>query len=245
MVRIGIAVGLALLVGTAAAQEGPVLKGQKQRTSYALGLDWGNRLKKQSSTELDVGLLVQGLKDAFAGGKTLLTEEEVKATLSALQIELRAKEVEAAKQLGVKNKKKGEAFLTENKIRDGVVTLKSGLQYKILKAGEGKKPSADDTVVCHYRGTFTDGTEFENSYKSNQPATFPLKLAIKGWVEALQLMPVGSKWRIFVPPTLAYAERGSAGGIGPNVTLIYEVELISIMDKFQPVEKGPAPPGKE
>jgi FKBP-type peptidyl-prolyl cis-trans isomerase FklB len=129
--------------------------------------------------------------------------------------------------LAEKNKKAGEAFLAENQKKEGVVTLPSGLQYKILKAGDGKKPTLDDTVVCHYRGALLDGTEFYNSYKRNQPMTIQVKGVIKGWTEALQLMPVGSKWQLFVPPNLAYGELGS-GPIGPNSTLIDEVELLSI-----------------
>jgi FKBP-type peptidyl-prolyl cis-trans isomerase len=230
MVRLGVAAGLALLAGCAVVQEKVVLKDQKDKSSYALGVDLGNKLKAQS-VELDADLVSRGLKDALAGKKTLLNEEEIKLGLSALQIELRTKAVEAAKKLGEKNKQEGEKFLTENKTKEGVVTVASGLEYKILKAGKGKKPTADDTVVCHYRGTLIDGTEFDSSYKRNQPATFPLKRAIKGWSEALQLMPVGSKWQLFIPPELAYGEKGASGGIGPNATLIFEVELLSITGK--------------
>jgi len=230
MVRLGVAAGLALLAGCAAAEEVPVLKDQKEKASYALGVDLGNKLKAQSM-ELDADLVSRGLKDALAGKKTILNEEEIKLALSALQIELRTKAVEAAKKLGEKNKQEGEAFLAENKTKEGVVTLASGLQYKILKAGDGKKPTADDTVGCHYRGTLIDGKEFDSSYKRNQPATFPLKRAIKGWSEALQLMPVGSKWQLFIPPELAYGEKGATSGIGPNATLIFEVELLSIKGK--------------
>jgi FKBP-type peptidyl-prolyl cis-trans isomerase len=230
MVRLGLVGGLALLAGCAAAQEKVVLKDQKDKSSYALGVDLGNKLKAQS-VELDADLVSRGLKDALAGKKTLLNEEEIKLALSALEIELRTKAVEATKKVGEKNKQEGEKFLAENKTKEGVVTLESGLQYKILKAGEGKKPTADDTVVCHYRGTFIDGKEFDNSYKRNQPTTFPVKRAIKGWTQALQLMPVGSKWQIFIPPDLAYGEKGAPGGIGPNATLVFEVELVSITEK--------------
>jgi len=141
------------------------------------------------------------------------------------------KQAEAMKTLGEKNRKEGEAFLAENKTKDGVVALPSGLQYKILKEGDGKKPTADDAVVCNYRGTLLDGTEFDSSFKRNQPATFPVKGVIKGWTEALQLMPAGSKWQLFIPPSLGYGERGAANLIGPNATLIFEVELISIQGK--------------
>jgi FKBP-type peptidyl-prolyl cis-trans isomerase FklB len=130
-----------------------------------------------------------------------------------------------------KNKAEGQAYLAKNKTQPGVVTLPSGLQYKVLKAGQGKKPTAGDTVVCNYRGTFLNGTEFDSSYKRNQPASFPVGGVIKGWTEALQLMPVGSKWQLFIPPELAYGERGMPGAIPPNSTLIFEVELLSIQGK--------------
>jgi FKBP-type peptidyl-prolyl cis-trans isomerase FklB len=127
------------------------------------------------------------------------------------------------------NMKAGEKFLAENKNNEGVVSLPSGLQYKILKAGDGKKPTVDDKVVCHYRGTLIDGTEFDSSYRRNQPATFAVNKVIKGWTEALQLMPVGSRWQLVIPPQLAYGARGT-GGIGPNATLIFDVDLISIAE---------------
>jgi FKBP-type peptidyl-prolyl cis-trans isomerase FklB len=230
MVRLGLVGGVALFALCAAAEEAPVLKGQKEKASYALGVDLGNRLKAQSM-ELDAALVSQGLKDALGGNKTLLNEEEVKLALSALQIELRTRALEAAKKLGEKNKQEGEKFLTENKTREGVVTLESGLQYKILKAADGDRPTADDTVVCHYRGMFVDGREFDSSYKRSQPTTFPLKRAIKGWTEALPLMPVGSRWQLFIPPALAYGDKGAPGGIGPDATLVFEVELVSITRK--------------
>jgi len=224
------AAGLTLLAGMAASEEGAVLRTEKEKTSYALGVDMGNKLKSQS-VEVDADLLLQGLKDALAGGKTLLTPEEVRGTLLALEKELRTKQLEAVRKVGEKNRQEGEAFLSANKTKEGVVTLESGLQYKILKTGDGKKPAADDTVVCHYRGTLIDGQEFDSSYKTNQPATFAVKRVIKGWNEALQLMPVGSKWQVFIPPNLGYGERGTPQRIGPNATLIFEVELISIKDK--------------
>jgi len=148
-----------------------------------------------------------------------------------LQTEMRAKQAQATKELAEKNKQAGEAFLAENKKKDGVVTLPSGLQYKILKAGDGPKPSAEDTVVCQYRGTLIDGKEFDSSYKHNQPATFPVNRVIKGWTEALQLMPTGSKWQLFIPPDLGYGDRGAGADIPPDATLIFEVELVSIKPK--------------
>jgi FKBP-type peptidyl-prolyl cis-trans isomerase FklB len=161
----------------------------------------------------------------------LLTEEEVLRTLAAMQNERMERNMLLAKRLAEANEKVGEAFLAANKVKEGVVTLASGLQYKILNAGEGKKPTAADQVLYHYRGTFVDGIEFDSSYVRNQPATFAVNKAIKGWVEALQLMPVGSKWQLFTPPQLAYEHQGSGGMIGPNAALIFELELIFIQDK--------------
>jgi FKBP-type peptidyl-prolyl cis-trans isomerase FklB len=181
--------------------------------------------------DVDPTVFGQGLNDALSGGKTLLTEAEVRTIITALQTEMKVKLDAAQAQAAAKNKKDGEAFLAANKVKEGIVTLPSGLQYKILKAGTGRKPTLDDTVVCHYRGTLIDGTEFDSSYKRNQPATFPVKGVIKGWTEALQLMPAGSKWQLFIPSNLAYAERGAPAVIGPNAALIFEVELISIQDK--------------
>ena len=190
----------------------------------------GQNLQKQS-VPVDPAILTRGLKDGLAGSKTLLTDDEAQAAIKAVQEDLRAKMQEKAKEAGEVNKKEGDAFLAGNKAKEGVVTLPSGLQYKILKAGAGPKPAATDSVVCNYRGTLINGTEFDSSYKRGEPATFPVSGVIKGWTEALQLMPVGSKWQLFVPSDLAYGERGPSPDIGPNSTLIFEVELISIQDK--------------
>ncbi len=148
-----------------------------------------------------------------------------------MQNEVRKQQQEKMQEAGAANKTEGEAFLAANKSKDGVVTLPSGLQYKILTAGTGPKPTASDSVVCNYRGTLINGTEFDSSYKRGQPATFGVGQVIKGWTEALQLMPVGSKWQLFIPSSLAYGERGAGAEIGPNATLIFEVELLSIQDK--------------
>ena len=223
--------GIGLLAGVAAAQDAAPLKSPKEKLSYALGMDLGNQLRKLS-VDVDASVFGQGLKDALSGSKTLLTEEEVRTTVAELQNELKLREQQARIKAAADEKKVGEAFLAENKKKEGVVTLPSGLQYKILKAGEGRKPTIDDTVVCQYRGTFLDGTEFDSSYKRNQPLTFAVKGVIKGWSEALQLMPVGAKWQLFIPPPLAYGETGS-GPIGPNATLVFEVELVSIQDKTE------------
>jgi FKBP-type peptidyl-prolyl cis-trans isomerase FklB len=196
----------------------------------------GSNLHRQS-IEVDPNLVRQGLEDALAGGKTLLSEDEARATLTELQSDIRKKQQEKMQQAGEANKKEGDAFLAANKTKDGVVTLPSGLQYKILTSGTGPKPTASDSVVCNYRGTLIDGKEFDSSYKRGQPATFPVSGVIKGWTEALQLMPVGSKWQLVIPSDLAYGERGTGADIGPNATLIFEVELLSIQSKDSDKDK--------
>src|SRR6267143_181998 len=210
------------------------LKTRKEKFSYALGMNIGTGysqgLKKQS-VDVDWNLIAQGMKDAAAGSKTRLTQDEAKAVLNEVQTEIQKQQQEKAQQAAAANKTEGEAFLVANKSKDGVVTLPSGLQYKILTAGTGPKPSASDSVKCNYRGTLINGTEFDSSYKRGQPATFAVGQVIKAWTEALQLMPVGSKWQLFVPADLAYGEHGAGAEIGPNATLIFEVELLSIEDK--------------
>ena len=216
----------------AAASQNSALKTQKDKVSYAIGMNVGTTLHRQS-IDVDPNLVRQGLEDALTGGKTLLSEDEVRATLTELQNDMRKKQQEKMQQAGEANKKEGETFLAANKGKEGVVALPSGLQYKILTAGKGPKPTASDSVVCNYRGTLIDGKEFDSSYKRGQPATFPVSGVIKGWTEALQLMPVGSKWQLFIPSDLAYGERGSGADIAPNATLIFEVELLSIEAKGQ------------
>jgi FKBP-type peptidyl-prolyl cis-trans isomerase FklB len=211
--------------------ESPLTLGtQKDKDSYALGMSLGSTLRQQS-VEVDLSILMRGVKDSLAGSKTLLTEDEERTVLTALKAEVRKKQEEKMAQAGEANTKEGQAFLAANKSKDGVVTLPSGLQYKILQAGTGPKPTTTDSVVCNYRGTLINGTEFDSSYKRGQPATFPVSGVIKGWTEALQLMPAGSKWQLFVPAELAYGARGAGPGIGPNSTLVFEVELISIQGK--------------
>jgi FKBP-type peptidyl-prolyl cis-trans isomerase FklB len=202
---------------------------QKEKLSYAIGMNLGRQFKNQS-VDIDPAMLAQGVRDALAG-KTALTEDDARAVMTAFQEEMRSKQAAMMAQAGEKNAKEGEAFLAANKSKDGVVTTPSGLQYKILKEGTGPKPTLDDTVVCHYRGTLIDGTEFDSSYKRNEPAKFPVKGVIKGWTEALQLMPVGSKWQLWVPSSLAYGDRGAGPQIGPNTMLIFEVELVSIQPR--------------
>jgi FKBP-type peptidyl-prolyl cis-trans isomerase len=213
-----------------------VLKTPQEKFSYALGMNLGSSLHKQS-VAVDPVILERGLKDALAG-KTQMTEDEARAALMAVQAEVRQKMEEARKTAGAANKKEGDAFLAANKAKAGVVALPSGLQYKVLQQGTGPKPAATDSVVCNYRGTLIDGKEFDSSYKRGEPATFPVNGVIKGWTEALQLMPVGSKWQLFVPAELAYGDRGAGADIGPDSTLIFEVELISIQDKNKSQENS-------
>jgi FKBP-type peptidyl-prolyl cis-trans isomerase FklB len=206
--------------------------------NIATGL--GGNLKNQG-VEVDWSVLAQGLKDGAAGGKTRLTEEEAKAVLTEVQNEVRKEQQEKMKAAADKNKTEGQTFLAANKAKEGVKTTASGLQYKVITEGTGPKPTPNDTVVCNYKGTLLDGKEFDSSYKRGEPATFPVGGVIKGWTEALQMMPVGSKWQLFIPSDLAYGERGAGADIGPNSTLIFEVELVSIKppeaDKSKDQEK--------
>src|ERR1700722_4639942 len=225
----------------AKSPDGFELKTDKDKASYAIGMNIGQNLKKQSEV-IDARVVERGMKDALAGDKTLMTEDEAKAALVTLQANMRKKQEEQVQQMAETNKKEGDAFLTENKTKAGVVTLPSGLQYKILSEGTGPKPAATDSVICNYKGTLLDGTEVDSSAKHGGPATFPVGGVIKGWTEALQLMPGGSKWELFVPADLAYGQRGAGAGIGPNSTLIFEVELVSIKsnDAVQPGVKAPS-----
>jgi FKBP-type peptidyl-prolyl cis-trans isomerase len=214
------------------------LKTQKEKASYALGMRIGADLRKQGASEaVDPAVAARGFKDALAGTKPLLTEDEEHAALSQLQSEVRGKAEAKAHEEGAAARKEGEEFLATNKSKEGVVTLPSGLQYKILTQGAGPKPTPADTVTCNYRGTLLNGKEFDSSYKRGHPESFPVGAVIKGWTEALQLMPVGSKWQLFIPADLAYGDRG-AGDIGPGQTLIFEVELLSIGEDKKQGEQG-------
>jgi FKBP-type peptidyl-prolyl cis-trans isomerase FklB len=219
-----------LAAGSAAAQDKPSLKDQKEKISYIIGMDIGANFKRKS-VDIDPDLVAKGIKDGLSGAKPLLSQQEAREIMTAFEKEMRAKQEASLKVAGEKNKKEGEVFLAENKKKEGVKTLPSGLQYKVIKPGTGKKPAATDTVTTHYKGTLIDGTEFDSSYRRGKPATFPVNGVIPGWTEALQLMEEGAKWQLFIPPNLAYAERGAGRIIGPHATLIFEVELISIQEK--------------
>lgn len=225
-----------MFAAAAFSQDQTALQTDKQKISYAIGVNIGKDLKVRG-VEFDPTVLMKGLQDAQTGGKLMLTDAEMESVMNNLRTEMQKKETEKNVKMGEQNKQEGDTFLAQNKTKEGVVATPSGLQYKIITAGTGPKPALTDTVTTHYRGTLVDGTEFDSSYKRNEPVSFPVNGVIKGWTEALQMMPVGSKWQLFIPPDLAYGPKGAGGVIGPNETLIFEVELISIQPKQAPPDK--------
>ena len=234
--------GLSTALWLYAADEDP-FKSKKERISYTLGMLYGKQLK-QGEVDVDFDQYLKGLKDAATGGKLLLTEEQGREVYQSFMQELRTKQNEKLKAEGEKNQKAGEAFLADNKKKEGVVTTASGLQYKIETKGTGKTPSSNDMVLCHYRGTLLDGTEFDSSYKRGQPMEFGVQRVIKGWTEALQMMPVGSKWKLFIPSELAYGERGQRGvvPIPANSVLQFDIELLEIKPPSEAASAA-KPPG--
>jgi FKBP-type peptidyl-prolyl cis-trans isomerase FklB len=223
---------LSFVVNVFAEEKPPQLKDLKDKASYSIGLNFGFNFKRQN-VDINTDAFAAGVKDALSGKKPLLSEQEVKEALTAFQKDMEQKEAAA----GQKNASEAEKFLTENKTKEGVKTTASGLQYKVMKEGNGAQPKSSDTVTVNYRGTLLDGTEFDSSYKRGQPATFPVGGVIKGWTEALQLMKVGSKYQLFIPANLAYGEQGRPS-IPPNSLLIFEVEL---MDVKSPQAGGASP----
>ena len=217
---------IGLLFSVCSAGEKLELKDQKAKESYSLGYQFGQSLKAQG---VDVNLEVynSGIQDGLGGKNPGMTSEEIRATMTSLQQRLMAAQQKGLKEQAAKNLSQSKTFLAENGKKEGIKTLPSGLEYKVVTEGSGKMPKETDTVIVHYKGTLIDGTEFDSSYKRNQPATFQVKGVIKGWTEALQLMKAGSKWQLFIPPDLGYGERG-AGPVPPNSALIFEVELLSI-----------------
>jgi FKBP-type peptidyl-prolyl cis-trans isomerase FklB len=216
-----------LLAAPALAAEVQELKTPKDKISYGIGVGMAKNLKRQG-IEVDTEAMVKGLRDELGGAKLLMTDAELQATMGQFQKEMRQKLMDARKKAAADNQKEGADFLAANQKKKGVVTRPSGLQYKILAAAKGKKPKETDAVEVNYRGTLINGKEFDSSYRRGQPATLKVKEIIPGWREALMLMPVGSKWQIVIPPKLAYGERGAGEDIGPNATLIFEVELLAI-----------------
>jgi FKBP-type peptidyl-prolyl cis-trans isomerase FklB len=228
--RLGIvtAIVIILLAGQAYAGDDPVLKSQKDKLSYSLGINIGMGLKNQA-VDVDSDILTKGIKDALSGANPMIEQTEIGQILADFQKEMMARQQEMIKQLGEKNKIEGEAFLAENKKKEGVKTLPSGLEYKVIKPGTGNKPKLTDVVKVDYRGTLINGTQFDSTYDRGKPATLLVNDVIPGWTEALQLMKEGAKWQIFIPPNLAYGERGAGTQIEPNATLIFDVELISVL----------------
>lgn len=204
------------------------LKTQKDKASYSIGVSIGKNLKDQK-VEIQTDILVKGLLDAYTGAKTQLTEKEMGDVLAQFQQEIMAKAQEEAAKKGGENKSKGEKFLADNKNKPGVKTTPSGLQYTVISEGTGPKPTASSTVKVHYTGKLIDGTTFDSSVDRGEPIEFPLNGVIKGWTEGVQLMSKGSKYKFFIPSDLAYGDRGAGNAIGPNETLVFEVELLDIV----------------
>lgn len=225
-----------LLSSTATLAENTALSTQQDKLSYTIGADMGTNFKAQE-ININPTIFLQGLQDALSGNKKQMTDEAMKETLQTFQKQMMAKKLSQFKSLAEKNKKVGDKFLAENKAKKGVVTLDSGLQYKVITAGNGAKPSKNDSVTVDYTGQLINGKVFDSSKKTGKPATFKLTQVIPGWTEALQLMKQGATWEVYVPPQLAYGQRGIGGPIGPNETLIFNIHLISI-DKATAAKKG-------
>jgi FKBP-type peptidyl-prolyl cis-trans isomerase FklB len=239
--------GVVVGVRSRKASANPALNTAKEKLSYTAGVFTARALKDQGA-DVDIEVAVRGLRDGFSG-KLVVSEDTLREILGAYEGEQKQKQADAIKRVADTNKIAADAFLAENAKSEGVVSLPSGLQYKILKAGEGKRPTDTDTVECHYRGIRIDGKEFQSSYAKGQPASVPVGSVIRGWNEALKLMPVGSTWKVFVPPQLAYGERGVPGRtgattIGPNEPLIFELELLAIKSSAAPVAQKTAAKAK-
>lgn len=240
----GIAMAACDKIDTKASRD---LKTSKDKVSYGIGLDIGRSFKQQSldAKDIDLDKLRIGIQDAMGGVKPLMSDSQLSETMMSFQKEMMARQDSVNRKKGEDNIKVGQDFLAKNAKEAGVVTLPDGLQYKIITAGTGKKPDSSSTVTVNYTGTLIDGTEFDSSIKRGQPVTFPVNGVIKGWTEALQLMPVGSKWMIYIPSSLGYGDHGAGQKIGPNATLIFEVELVSIADPSKTEATMPAGhPGK-
>jgi len=222
-----VVVVLALLPQAGMAGDPPGRPAPSDNASYSIGFQIGGDFRRQGM-RLDPESVVQGIRDAQEGAKPLLSPQEMNRTLVELKRKVVAVQQEERKNSEAKNLAEGKRYLAENGKKKGVVTLPSGLQYKVLAEGKGRSPGLADTVTVHYKGTLIDGTEFDSSYSRGKPATFPVNGVIAGWTEALRKMKEGARWQLFIPPNLAYGERGAGSRIGPNATLVFEVELISV-----------------
>ena len=218
-------IALSLVPAFASAEKG--LDTLEQKASYSFGVDFAKRLKQQG-IDLDIPALTRGIQDQASGGKLALEEGEMSQIKAEYTEQLRAKLLEEQQKIAAENLEAGKKFLAENAKKEGVVTTDSGLQYKVIKSGDGPTPGPEDTVTTHYRGTLIDGREFDSSYSRGQPASFPVKGVIKGWTEALQLMKVGDKWELYIPSDLAYGSAQRSELIQPNSTLLFELELLEI-----------------
>jgi FKBP-type peptidyl-prolyl cis-trans isomerase len=218
----------AIWFGACAKDQGKTeLKTDSEKVSYVLGQNVGGSLK-EIEAEIDLAAFMQGLRDTLGGRQSLLSEDEAEQVMQAFSVRRQAEYQKKAEELAEKNQTEGQEFLEQNKNKAGVKTTASGLQYEVLQEGSGPRPKATDQVTVHYRGTLLDGQEFDSSYKRGEPTTFPLNRVISGWTEGVQLMKVGSKYKFYIPSQLAYGERGAGDVIGPNATLIFEVELVGI-----------------
>lgn len=212
-----------IFAATAVGAETSALSTEKQKFSYTIGFQIAQNIKNRG-LDIDAKALAQAIEDVLGGKQPQLSMADMQAAMAAFQ----RKQLEARAAIAAKNQQAGEAYLASNKKKEGVVALPSGLQYKVMQKGSGKKPTAKDTVLVHYRGTLLNGEEFDSSYTRGQPATLEVGGVIEGWKQALELMPVGSKWQVVIPPDLAYGARGAGDSIGPNETLIFEIELVDI-----------------
>jgi FKBP-type peptidyl-prolyl cis-trans isomerase len=222
-----VAMSIALFACEGVTQDNVTMKSQIDSVSYAIGMDIGRNMKMQR-LEINTAAVAAGMKAMLDSTKALMTDEQCSTVMMAFQQRMMAKQEQDKKVAAEKNVKEGEEFLAKNKSKEGVQVTASGLQYKVLKMGNGPKPTADKTVSVHYRGTLIDGTEFDSSIKRGQPAEFGVSQVIPGWIEGIQLMPVGSKFEFYIPSNLAYGERGAGQQIGPNAALVFEVELLGI-----------------
>ncbi len=222
-----VVLGIVYLSGVCLAGEAAKIASDKERINYSIGYQIGGDFKRQG-IDIDPDIVVKGIRDAQAGTKPLMTPEEMNKTLVDLKAKVVAAQREEQKKVARKNLAAGKTFLSKNEKKEGVTTLPSGLQYKVIEKGSGSSPKKTDNVTVHYKGTLIDGTEFDSSYRRGKPATFRVDGVIAGWTEALKRMKPGAKWQLFIPPDLAYGERGAGQRIGPNSTLIFEVELIRV-----------------